>query len=301
MVTLGKYKKMTLSQVWKHEAQNFTPWLYENLDTLSEVVGFPILKPAKELHTDNFFVDIVGITGEKDDKIVIIENQYGNSNHDHLGKLITYAAAKGARYAIWIVETARVEHIQAINLLNNLRSNCGFFLIEASVFKIDDSQPVILFQKVAEPTAIDDEAPASVVQEWWQKFVSQAKERKLPLFSNLTPSKFHWMTCGGGKNGIHYEVAITKRTVSIGLCMYKNGDADWGNQCFDKLFAHRIEIEDAFGDTLQWDKKPENYLSRISKTYDGGYDSDKWQPLMDNAIDNLFKLELAFTSFLKEL
>ena len=303
MITLGKYKKLSLSALWKHEAQDFTPWLYENLECLSEVVGFPILKPTKELHTDNFFVDIVGVTGEKDDKIVVIENQYGNSNHDHLGKLITYAAAKDARYAIWIVETARAEHIQAIRLLNssNLKSKCGFFLIEASVFKIDDSQPVIQFQKIIEPDIIDDEAPASVIQEWWQKFVAQAKERKLHLFANLTPPKLHWMTCGAGKRRVYYEITITKRTVSVGLCMSRNGEKDWGNQCFDKLYPYRVEIEDIFNDTLNWDRMSENYLSRISKTYDGGYESEKWLPLMDNAIDSFFRLEKAFSPFLKEL
>lgn len=303
MTELGHYKKLSLHSLWKHEAKDFTPWLYDNLDMLSEVVGFPMLKPTKELHTDNFYVDIVAVTGDKDDKIIVIENQYGNSNHDHLGKLITYAAAKEAKYAIWIVETARAEHKQAIDLLNSaeLKSKCRFFLIEASVFQIDDSKPVIHFQKVAEPDSLDDEAPSSVIHAWWQAFVAKAKERKLNSFAHLTPSKLHWMTCGAGRRGVYYEVTITKRSVSVGIGLCRNGDTEWGNNCFEKLYPHRIEIEDVFGDDLDWDKMPENYLSRISKTYGGGYESEKWEPLMDNAIDGLFKLEKAFAPFLSLL
>lgn len=301
MTELGHYKKLSLRSLWKHEAKDFTPWLYSNLELLSDAVGFTISKPIKESHTEHFFVDIVGVTGEKDDKIVVIENQFGNSNHDHLGKLITYTAAKKARYAIWIVESAREEHIQAIDMLNQAKNGCKFFLMEATVFQIDDSKPVIRFYKAAEPESLDDEAPVSVLHEWWQKFVAQAKEHKIQAFAHLTPTKLHWMTYGAGKYGVYLEVSVSKKSNTVKFGLSKNGDKDWGNKCYDILYPHRLEIEESFGETLDWERMSENYLSKISKTYDGGYESEEWEPVINKMLERILDLEAAFKPFLDEL
>lgn len=41
------------------------------------------------------------------------------TDHDHLGKLITYASGKAADLVIWLVRKARPEHKAAIEWLNN--------------------------------------------------------------------------------------------------------------------------------------------------------------------------------------
>lgn len=304
MVSLGQYKKLSLSSLWKHEAHNFTPWLYDNLNLLSDVIGLTIQKPDKEVNTGNFYVDIVAVAGENEDKAVVIENQYGNSNHDHLGKLITYAASQDASFAIWIVESAREEHIQAINMLNRSNIACCFFLLEADVFQIDESKPVIQFRKVAEPQSIDPEIPSasiSKVYDWWQLFVKRAKEKQVSRFANLTPAKQHWLSCGAGRYGAYYEISISKTNVTLKLGLSKYGDKEFGNRCFDILYPHRVEIEELFGDTLQWDRMTDKKHSRISKTYDGGYDCEDWLPLMDKILSEFIKFEKAFSSFLTQL
>lgn len=76
------------------------------------------------------------VTGEK----VIIENQLEASNHDHLGKIITYASGLDANVIVWIVKEAREEHRSAVEWLNNNTStNINFFLIEVHAYKIGDS------------------------------------------------------------------------------------------------------------------------------------------------------------------
>lgn len=304
MVSLGQYKKLSLSSLWKHEAHDFTPWLHDNLNLLSNVIGFSIMKPDKEVSTGSFFVDIVAIAGENDDKVVVIENQYGNSNHDHLGKLVTYAASQKASFAIWIVESAREEHIRAINMLNLSNISCRFFLLETSVFQIDESKPVIQFRKVAEPESIDIETPIASIQkvyDWWQLFVKRAKEKQVSRFANLTPAKQHWLSCGAGRYGAYYDISISKTSVTLKLGLSKYGDKEFGNKCFDILHPHRAEIEELFGDTLQWDRMTDKNLSKISKTYDGGYEREYLLPLIDMVLSEFVKFEKAFSPFLKEL
>ena len=80
------------------------------MDYLSEQLGLNISNPVSEAQSENFKVDI---QAESDNGPVVIENQFGPSNHDHLGKIITYRTAFNAKIAIWIVEEARKEHIDA--------------------------------------------------------------------------------------------------------------------------------------------------------------------------------------------
>ena len=133
MIQLGVMKKIDdLRSVWSHEALEFTPWLAkpENIKMLSETIGLDIEVEETESSVDTFSADIVGIdtnTGRK----VIIENQLEDSNHTHLGQIITYAAGKNASTIIWIVKHARDAHRAAIEWLNNHSDeDINFFLIE---------------------------------------------------------------------------------------------------------------------------------------------------------------------------
>ena len=133
-MNVTKLTKVKIRDIWKAEDRDFTPWLVENISRLNEDIGFNIQDPQKENRLENFIVDIVG---EDDAGKVIIENQYNKSDHDHLGKLITYLSnVPGTKKAIWIVEDARADHINTINWLNENTETCSFYLIKIEVFKI---------------------------------------------------------------------------------------------------------------------------------------------------------------------
>ncbi len=103
-------------QVWKHEARDFTKWLQDNIEILNEVLDLSLSSAESERSAGDFSVDLVA--EDESGNPVIIENQLEKSNHDHLGKLITYLVAIGARTAIWIVADPRPEHVSAISWLN---------------------------------------------------------------------------------------------------------------------------------------------------------------------------------------
>lgn len=140
---LDTIQKVPLREVWPHEAHDFTKWLAEeqNLATLGMAVGIELELIETESSVGSFNVDIYAQesgTGRK----VIIENQLEDTNHDHLGKVITYAAGKGAEVVIWVVAHARDEHRQAIEWLNqHTDSDFGFFLVEVELWKIGGSLP----------------------------------------------------------------------------------------------------------------------------------------------------------------
>lgn len=152
MIELGTLKEIKdLREVWPHEAHDFTPWLAKNIDVLSETVGIDILIDETESSVGDFNVDIFATDADTGKK-VIIENQLEETDHDHLGKLITYASGKSADLVIWLVRKARPEHRAAIEWLNNhTDERIGFILCEIKLFKIGDSEPAPKFEIIEQP------------------------------------------------------------------------------------------------------------------------------------------------------
>ena len=108
---LGKIKQVDLREVFQNEATDFTPWLESNIDELSEVLGIEIGDVKREGGVGSFSSDLIGTESNSEDKI-IIENQLEQTNHDHLGKIITYASGVGAKYVVWVAKKIREEHIR---------------------------------------------------------------------------------------------------------------------------------------------------------------------------------------------
>ena len=149
---LGTLKKIDdLRTIWPNEAKDFTPWLAKNLSLLSDAVGIDISFAETESSVGDFSADILA-TDADTGRNIIIENQLGDTDHDHLGKLITYASGKSADIVIWIVKHAREEHRAAIEWLNNnTPQEIGFFLCEVKLYQIGDSPIAPYFELIEIP------------------------------------------------------------------------------------------------------------------------------------------------------
>ena len=109
---IGKIESVPLREIWKREAYDFTSWLQDNIDVLNDALGLSLSNPEREQSAGSFNVDLVA--EDENGNPVIIENQLEKSDHNHLGKLITYLIAIGAKTVIWIVADPRPEHVGAI-------------------------------------------------------------------------------------------------------------------------------------------------------------------------------------------
>ena len=154
MIALGRLEEVeNLRTVWQHEARDFTKWLAEdeNINILADAIGIDISVEEVESAVGDFHADILASETGTNRKI-IIENQLEDTNHDHLGKIITYASGKDANIIIWLVKHAREEHKAAIEWLNSHTDNkIGFFLCEIKLYKIGDSDPAVKFEVVEKP------------------------------------------------------------------------------------------------------------------------------------------------------
>ena len=112
-----KTEVVPVRQIWIHEAHEFTPWLAKNLSSLGEALGMKLELVQEEAAVGHFKVDILAedaIHGV----LVVIENQLGGSNHEHLGKVLTYAGWHDANTLIWVAPTLYEEHRAALDWLN---------------------------------------------------------------------------------------------------------------------------------------------------------------------------------------
>jgi len=90
---LGKLKEVNIRKVWGHEQYGFSAWLSneENINELGEIIGLNLTDIKTEQFVGNYRCDII-CKDEISEKVVLIENQLEATNHDHLGKIITYAS-----------------------------------------------------------------------------------------------------------------------------------------------------------------------------------------------------------------
>ena len=306
MTNLGTLKKITdLRSIWPHEALNFTPWVAENVDLLADAVGLDITVDETESSVGDFNGDIYASETGTDRKI-IIENQLEDTDHDHLGKLITYASGKGADVVIWVVKHAREEHKAAVEWLNNHTDDkIGFFLCEIKLFQIGDSQIAPAFTVVERPNdwtkEIRKTASANSTQqqrlEYWQAFNDYAftDANFSRIFNKRKPTTDHWMDFSIGSSACHIAVSQIQKRKAVDVELYINDD----KELFKSLFAHKDEIEKNMEMELEWKELPERKASRIliEKTVDLD-DRATWPEQFDYIMDTCIKMKRAFKRYL---
>lgn len=153
---LGRLTPIPIREVWAHEANDFTPWLAEaeNLALLSDTLGVgPLQVQGTEVPVGNFYIDL--LARDADERIVVIENQFGPTDHSHLGQILTYVGGQeGHATVIWIAESFREEHRAAIDWLNaSTVEGFNFFAVEIEALRIGSSEPAPWFKVVGKPNA----------------------------------------------------------------------------------------------------------------------------------------------------
>lgn len=239
MINLCKLQEIkNLRTIWPHEALDFTPWLAQddNIILLADAVGLDITISETESSVGDFNVNIFAIeTGT--DRRIIIENQLEDTNHDHLGKLITYASGKSADIIIWVVKHAREEHKAVIEWLNNhTDEKIGFFLCEIKLYRIGNSDPVVKFEVIEKPNdwAKEVKKKDSVNEtqqqryEYWVAFQDYAFQNTQfsKNFNRRKPSLDHWMNFSIGSSSCHIAVSQIQKRDELDVELYISEDKD---------------------------------------------------------------------------
>ena len=307
---LGKMNKVDLRKAWKHEALDFTTWLAqeENLALLSDEIGIGIRLIQTEAKVGNFNVDILA-EEENTGRKIIIENQLETTNHDHLGKIITYASGHDANIIIWIVKDVREEHRQAVDWLNDhTDENVNFFAISLELWQIGDSPFAPKFQIISRPnewakaikksTGQGELTETKVLQyEFWNKFKEYVQERKSKLRLRKTYPQ-HWYDVSFGSSEAHIALTINTQDNLLGCEIYIPNSKD----LFIELAKNKEDIEKELGIRLVWMELEGKKAARIKYARDGDInDSSKWNEYFEWLKENSELFQRVFGKYIKKI
>ena len=307
---IGRIERVSLREVWKKEAKDFTSWLYENLEVLGEELELDLTPDQKERNVGSFSADITAEDGSG--QKVLIENQLEKTDHVHLGQILTYISNLDAKIAISISSDPRPEHIRAIEWLNETGSGVKFYLVKVEAYRIGNSEPAAKFTIVTGPSEkteiVGDEKKEMAERhrlryEFWKTLLERSKQ-KTNLHANISPGTANWIGAGSGVRGLGFNYAVTYKFGQAELYIDRGqGCEEENKRIFDELQSHKAEIEKDFGDKLRWERLDDRRASRISRRIDyaGLGDKEKWPKLQDDMIDAMIRLEKALKKHIRNL
>lgn len=295
------------SQVWPHEAHDFTPWLANNLHYVGEVIGEDLELVATEMAVGPFWADVVAETvgGER----VVIENQLYAADHSHFGQLLTYAGGLDAAHVVWVSATFKSEYISALQWLNeNTREDLSFYALEIETVKVGtDAVSVKLEPRVLPDTASKRAKTKATgttpLEEMYAQFWSQLLDKLRtvhPGWSNATGPTTSWVPLPARNATVHYTLVFGGNKTARVELYHQPRAGDSSEELFQALLERKVES--VVGLPLDWDPLPARKAMRISVSRSGDVQDEAAHPeLTDWFIDVAGRFRSAFQPHLDEI
>ncbi len=304
---ISKIRRVPLREVWKHEAYDFTQWLQENVDVLNGTLGLDLVSAEREQAAGAFSIDLVAESSDGDS--YVIENQLEKSNHDHLGKVITYYASMQGRGAVWIVSDPRPEHVTAMSWLNEA-SGADFYLVKVEAIRIDESPAAPLLTMIVGPSAEAKEVGRvkkdkaerhELRNQWWTLLVSNADAK---LHAHISPGENPWIGTSSGVPGLSLNYTVKMNACGAELYIDRGKDREDENAViYEQILAHRSQIDSAVDGEVKWDPLENRRACRISVKVNGGYKNpeEEWPVIQDRVVKIMNQLATALKPVLEQV
>ena len=259
---LIKQKQISPRKMWPNEQFDFTPWLVEHIDELGETIGMELEVIGREVSVGPYSADILA-KDNSSNEYVVIENQLEKTNHDHLGKSITYASALNAKTIVWIATDFTEEQKKAFDWLNdNTNEDLAFWAIQLELWQVGEDTASMRFNTVCRPnsdiktikTKSNTESETTKIQlGYWTKFREKLLATK--KFSSVhTPRPQYWFDVALGRSGINLSNTCNAQKSIVGIRVYISGK--YADTFIPALEARKAEINKALGCEPEWFPNP---------------------------------------------
>ena len=311
---LGRIERINdLREAWPREDTDFTPWLAEHISELGQALELELELQEQEAPVGSFSLDLLARESVTN-RTVIIENQLEPTNHDHLGKLLTYAGGSDANVIVWVAKNFRDEHRQTIDWLNQRTDeDAEFFGVAVELWKIGDSLPAPHFNVVAAPNEWQREIKRNVgdakksersrrYQAFFQKLADALAERGLTNARKALAES--WFSFSAGHGGRLYYGAVFGGSNMARVELYiRHTEREWNKELFDRLMKQKESIESELKASLVWQKLDHRTASRISVQRKGSIDDapETQDEIRNWMIEKLFDFKRVFGPRLDEL
>ena len=300
MSELGTLKEVSLREAWSHEAHSFTPWLADNLDRLSTAIGIPLELEGQEVSVESFSADILARNPQNDTR-VLIENQLEQTDHTHLGQILTYLAGLEAQVVIWVASSFRDPHLSAVKWLNeHTVAPFAFFAVQVKAVRIGDSPIAPLFEIVSKPNDWDRQIQKQVrstgelseLSKWrlrfWEHLLIRHPEQE--EWDGRSATSSHWRQVPN--TDIWVSIYISKKEVGLFVRGWRSTDRE---VIFRQLEPHQENLEKSLGVPIGNGGKSGYFFSQ--KSIGDLTDESCWS----EKVDWLHQMQDLYVSNLKEV
>jgi len=304
-------EEIPLRTHFSREDTNFTPWLRDNIQLLGDKIGIDIVDPSTEVPIGTYRLDILANESGTSRKIAI-ENQFGITDHDHLGKLLTYMAGVNADVVIWVAEGFKDEHITAINHLNQIsNSETAFFCIKPRLIRIEKSKPAFEFTIITQPDEwekANKPQGSNELEREYSKFWSLLIDEHADTIPNLKSRalKYNSLGFGSGKPGFTYGWRFTREKTFELVLWIDTGDYEQNHNALNQLKNRKDDIENKLGKNVGYFSK-ENvrmvlvYLKKDIRSDILNLDDNKRKDIVQWSTKWLPKFRETFDTLIKEI
>ncbi|MBM3942066.1 MAG: DUF4268 domain-containing protein [SAR202 cluster bacterium] len=271
---LGRLVYLEPHKVWQNESTEFIPWIQQNVDQLSAALGIDIQAAELAVRVSNQVADLAGEEAGSG-RTVVIESQLGRSDHDQLGRLVTYSAWKEGGVLVWVSPRIQPEHRRAMDWLNQATGGqVSCYGVELEVVQIGDAARGVNYKVVVSPK--QDAQPSERdyrYQGFFQDMLDQMKVRR-PGVTNVSRAGYSpYLGTPSGRAGSAFRLAFTDEA-QFRIELYNHnghggaGGADFNKQVFNHMRANESAIEKALGSKLLWERPDAQGNSCISWAWD---------------------------------
>lgn len=307
---LGILRTITARQKWTSEARDFTPWLAQNISALNEAVGIELEVENIEVKCGPYSADILA-KDTATSKYVIIENQLEKTDHDHLGKAITYGSVLDASTIIWIATNFTEEHKKALDWLNDHTSDeISFYGVQIELWQIDNSNPALKFNVISQPNQAVRQVARSIAAEeisdkkkfqleFWTQFKDKLAATRA-INSLQTPRPQYWYDISLGKSYINLSNFCNTEQNTVGVRVYIGNKI--AQEMLPYLESRKVEIENEIGQSLQWNPNEGNKDKIILLLHSTDFnDKQRLEEAQNWLVEYTIKFKRTFSRIIREM
>ena len=249
----------------------------------------------------------------KTERTVVIENQFGETDHKHLGQSLVYTAGKEADVVVWIAEDFTEEHVSVFRWLNSRTdSDVDLFAVEVSLYQIGDSPYAVELNAIETPDEWSDRIEEETMDEtdrlyteFWKGFKELADARDIPQFVKESPSTGASYRISIGHSGVYIRPTARLKSDSelVGMIRFTSAESTFAGlnqEEFEETLRNSLnKIETDFFDEdiisdLNWEEaEADGRFDKVTihREIDTPEDESNWQEYHDWLIDTslLFK------------
>ena len=161
-----------------------------------------------------------------------------------------------------------------------------------------DVQPLIPDSHLEKSKSLADAKQFVVIQNFLKELLEKSKS-KTSLHAKVSLGAHNYFAATAGKKGLRYGYIMLMDQGIVNLYI-DNGETDWNKSEFTRLYEHKTNVEETFGESLEWQLMPRQKSSYIRYTISGFNlrNLEIWGELQDKLIDAMIRLERAFRPYI---